>query len=51
MFAILKALQKRFKGEWNELDPLLRIALYFEIGFYLLASFTLLIWQPEFLTE
>ena len=49
MFAILKTLLKRFKGEWDELNPLLRIALYFEIGFYLLAAFTLFIWQPEFL--
>ncbi len=51
MFAILTSLFKRFKGEWQELSPLVRIAVYLETGFYLLFTFIVLIWQPEFLIE
>jgi hypothetical protein len=51
MFTILKAILARFKGTWSEMDHGFRFLLKVEIAIYSLAAFTLLIWQPEFLTE
>ena len=51
MLTILRTLLKWFKGEMEELKPETRFFLYVEIGFWLLAGFVFIIWQPEFLTE
>ncbi len=48
MFSIW-GLVKRFKGEWDELDPAYRFLIYCETCIYLLLAFVLGIWQPDFL--
>jgi hypothetical protein len=51
MFTIFRAILASFKGTWDEMDQGFRFLLVVEIAAWSLIAFTVLIWQPEFLTQ